>query len=101
MPPYMTIIGSLLDPKEVLCDFENITYKFNSLTKAIDVCFKAYQLFNLEYSPAARVMWQFINQYFYKIKDSNTYPAVHMLIKKINGNDFIIFVVFILLLLNF
>lgn len=86
VPPYITIIGTLLDPKTVLCDFENIMYKVYSLPKAIDICFKAYHLLSMEYSPAARLMWQFINKQFYGLKDAGTYPALHMLLKTIRGN---------------
>lgn len=85
VPPFITIIGTLFDPKTIFCDFDNIMYKFNSLPKAIDICFKAYYLFSMEYSPAARHMWQFLNQKFYGLKDASTYPAVHMLVKTING----------------
>lgn len=87
VPPYITIIGSLLEPKTILCDFENIMYKMHSLPKAIDICFKAYHLFSMEYAPAARLMWQFINKYFYQLKDASPCPAVHMLIKAIKGNS--------------
>lgn len=87
VPPFITIIGSVFDPKTILCDFENITYKFSSLPKAIDVAFKTYHLFNLEYATAARHMWQFINNYFYKIKDTeNAHPTIHVLLKKLQGN---------------
>lgn len=86
VPPYITIVGTLLEPKTIICDFENIMYKFSSLPKAIDICFKAYHLFSIEYAPAARLMWQFINKQFYGLKDLSTYPAVHVLIKTIKGN---------------
>lgn len=86
MPPYITIIGSLLEPIDIFCDFENISYKMYSLSKAIYVCFKAYHLFDIEYPPAARLIWQFINQQFYQIPDSSTYPSVYVLTKTIQGN---------------
>lgn len=86
VPPCISIIGTMLDPKEVFIDFENVTYKVNTVAKAIDICFKAYHVFNFEYPPAARLTWQFINAYFFGIKDSNTYPAVHTVIKDIRGN---------------
>lgn len=91
MPPFISIVGSVSDPKNILenikCDFENIKFKFCSLAKAIDVAFKAYHLFNIEYAPAARHIWQFINLHFYKIKDAeNAHPTVHVLLKKLKGN---------------
>lgn len=88
--PYITIIGTLLSPREIFVDFENIMYKMASLPKAIDVCFKSHFVFSIEYNPAARYMWQFLNQYFYHLKDDKTYPAVHMIIKLIKGNLLII-----------
>lgn len=94
VPPYITIVGSLLEPKTILVDFENIMYKMHSLPKAIDICFKAYHLFSMEYAPAARLMWQFINKQFYQLKDASPCPAVHMLIKTIKGNLSASFTVF-------
>lgn len=94
VPPYITIVGSLLEPKTIFCDFENIMYKFHSLPKAIDICFKAYRLFSMEFAPAARLMWQFINKYFYQLKDASPCPAVHMLIKAIKGSSSALFTIF-------
>ena len=54
-------------PKEILIFFDKIKYKFTSIVKAVDICFKIYQVFNLEYPPAAFVVWSFIQSYFYKI----------------------------------
>lgn len=85
MPPFITIIGTLLEPETIIVDFENIMYKIHSISKAIDICIKAYHLFQMEYSPAACLMWQFISKKFYGLPDENVYPAVHMLIKTING----------------
>lgn len=85
VPPYISIIGTLLDQKTIIIDFENITFKMNSLPKAIDICFKTYHLFSIEYPPAAQLIWQLINLCFYNMKDEKTYPAVHMLTKMIKG----------------
>lgn len=83
--PYISIIGSLTEPKQIMIDFENITYTVFTLEKAIDICFKAYYLFELEYPPACRHMWQFINKQFYGLKDSIINPATTMLLKSIRG----------------
>lgn len=83
--PYISIIGDILYPAAIFVDVENITYKFESLAKAIDICMKTYHLFSMRYSPAARIMWQFINKQFYGLKDDETIPAVHMLLKSIKG----------------
>lgn len=86
IPPYITIVGSLLQPKTFFVGFENTTYELPSLVKAIDVCLKAYHLFNLEYVPATRQIWQFVNMKFYNLPAASAYPAVHVLNKNICGN---------------
>lgn len=85
MPPYITIIGTMLEPKDIIIDFENVMYKMQSLSKAIDICMKVYHLFEIEYSPAARLMWQFINKKFYELPGDSVYPSVLMVIKNIDG----------------
>lgn len=87
IPPYISIIGTLTNPSTIMCDFENITYKFYSLTKAVDICFKAYWVFNMEYPEACAPMWQFINRQFYhlKYKNEKQNPITEMLFKEIKG----------------
>lgn len=92
VPPYISIIGTMLNPTAIFCNIENIMYKMHSLPKAIDICFKAYHLFSLECSPAARIMWQFINIQFYHIKNNTTYPTVHLLLKTIKGNNMTVYI---------
>lgn len=70
VPPMINAIGSVLssDPRnEYYVDFDNIRYKMPSLACAIDVCFKAFYLFDIEFPPACQSFWQFINAHFYKI----------------------------------
>ncbi|CAI6376164.1 unnamed protein product [Macrosiphum euphorbiae] len=45
--------------------FDCIKYKFFSIISAIDICFKIFHLFNLEYPPEACIAWLFIQKYFY------------------------------------
>lgn len=85
VPPFISIVGSLLQPKTILVDYDNIMYQMQSLPKAIDICLKVYHLFSIEYSPPARCMWQFVNLYFYQLPDTRSYPSVYMLIKAIKG----------------
>lgn len=88
VPPYISIIGSLQDPSAIMCDFENMNFKFFSLAKAIDICFKAYHLFNIVYPEACALMWQFLNRQFYELndKEEKINPVTHMLLKDIKGN---------------
>lgn len=56
---------SPMKPKEILVFFYCIKYKFFSITSAIDIYFKIFHLFNLEYPPEACIVWLFIKKYFY------------------------------------
>lgn len=47
--------------------FDNIKYKFSSLLKAIDVCFKVYSVLNASYAQECEQLWTFLQKYFYKI----------------------------------
>lgn len=92
IPPYITIVGTLTQPISIMCDFENISHKFFSLPKAMDICFKAYHLFNLEYPDACGHMWRLIDKQFYGIGDANEMnPVSLMLLKDIEGNTCMIF----------
>ncbi|CAI6354025.1 unnamed protein product [Macrosiphum euphorbiae] len=65
--PFIFIIGTLTKPKEILVFFDSIKYKLFSIISAIDICFKIFHLFNLEYPPEAYIVWLFIQKYFYSL----------------------------------
>lgn len=89
--PFLSLIGTLEDPQSFMVDFENITYKFYSFEKALDVCFKAYYVFNIAYPEACDSMWEFVNQQFYKLPGQNvqTKPGIHTLLAEIKRESFI------------
>ena len=47
--------------------YDNVSYKFDSFLKCVDICFKICQIFNFEYPKDSIVVWTFIQQYFYQI----------------------------------
>lgn len=70
-PTIFAVTDSWLDdPKCVLLHFDGITYRLGSLMKAIDVLFKVFHLFNIEYTTNCVPFWQFIDAFFYKLQDS-------------------------------
>lgn len=68
VPPYISLIGSVQEPQYFMVDFENITYKFFKFSKALEICFKSYFLFNLAFPEACDCIWEFINKQFFKIE---------------------------------
>lgn len=85
VPPYISLIGSLYAPRYFMVDFENIAYKFFSFSKALDICFKAYYVFNLEHPEACESIWNFMNTQFYKLSSGSdkTKPATYALLNEI------------------
>ncbi|KAE9522651.1 hypothetical protein AGLY_016956 [Aphis glycines] len=65
--PCILVVGSLLYPKQVLVYFDDVKYKLLTVLKAIDVCFKIFHVFNLEYPLECSNVWLFLQVYFYEI----------------------------------
>lgn len=63
--PFILIVGTPLNPKEIIIFFDCIKFKMFSILSAIDVCFKLFHLFNLEYPSESSIVWHFIQKYFY------------------------------------
>lgn len=43
--------------------------KINTIIKAVDICFKVFHIFNVEYSLESYNFWLFIQKYYFKIKN--------------------------------
>lgn len=66
--PFIAIVGASVkkfDTCYVVID--NIKYRFNSIVKAFDVCFKAIHALNTEYSYEAKGTWLFVQKALYGI----------------------------------
>lgn len=51
---------------------DEVKIEFSNLLRCIDICFKIFHLFNLEYPKASSVFWTFIEMFFYKLPKSTT-----------------------------
>lgn len=65
--PCILVVGSLIDPKQILVYFDNIKYMIFSSSKAFDICFKIYHVFNIEYPMESMDVWLFIQTFFYNL----------------------------------
>lgn len=79
--PCILVVGSLLYPKQVLVYFDDVKYKLLTVLKAIDVCFKIFHVFNLEYPLECSNVWLFLQVYFYEI--STKYDKSCSLVRQI------------------
>lgn len=61
---FIFIIGVLQNQKKFLFFFDCIKYKLFSVISAIDICFKIFHLFNLEYPPEAYIVLTLYSKIF-------------------------------------
>lgn len=66
--PFILIIGTPLQPKEIIVYFDSIKFKVFTIIRAIDLYFKIFHLFNLQYPIESGAVWLFIKKYLYSIK---------------------------------
>ncbi|CAI6372532.1 unnamed protein product [Macrosiphum euphorbiae] len=79
--PCLLIVGTISNPPQIMVYFDESKYVFFSIIKALDMCFKIYQLFNIEYPLESISVWMFIQRFFYNIKLPCDKPC--LLIKQI------------------
>lgn len=88
LQPLTIVVGnSYKDIKKIIVIYDEVLYTFNSVCKAIDICFKIFQCFNLEYPKESQLVWLFIQKYFFKItsKYDLKIPALSSLISEIDN----------------
>lgn len=67
--PIICAIGNdIFELKEYFVYFADIFYKFENIVKSIDICFKIFQVLDLQYPCDSKLVWTLIQQYFYDIK---------------------------------
>lgn len=69
--PRVLVLGSLINPKQILIYFDSIKYKMFSALKAYDMCFKIFHVFNVEYPIESNDVWLFIQTFFFIILKQN------------------------------
>jgi len=63
--PFIVIVGTINVQKEILVYFNSVINKVHSVLRSIEVYFKIFQLFNLEYPSESSIVWLFIHKYFF------------------------------------
>lgn len=69
IPPMLNIIGDIFAPVEIYVDYDNISYKFFSMGKAIDIAFKIFYVMQIDFPKPCQMIWVFLNQYFFHLED--------------------------------
>lgn len=66
--PFILLVGtSFSDFKDIYVVVDDTKYKFTSTLKAVDICFKIFQIFNLEYPKQSLKTWILLQKYLYNI----------------------------------
>lgn len=63
--PYAIIAGSLCNVKKAFTVIDSIVYELNNGIEAVDLCFKSYYVFNIEFSFGCPYIWSFLQEYVY------------------------------------
>lgn len=58
--PCLLIVGTIPNPLQIMVYFDESKYIFFSILKALDMCFKTYHVFNIEYPLESLSVWLFI-----------------------------------------
>jgi len=66
--PFICIVGADLDgTKDFYVYYFNTYYKLSNIIRALDTCFKIFQVFNLQYPIQSGLVWTFVQKFIYDI----------------------------------
>lgn len=87
LQPYMIFIESNGQVTSFYVIINNHFYKVESPLKAIDICFKSFFVFNLNYPTQCQQVWQFIQNFMYGIitKYDKNFQNNNLLINDLNN----------------
>lgn len=78
--PFIYCIGKdILSVEEIFIYFDDIRYKLFRFLRAVDICFKLFYLFNLDFPVEGNMFYNFIETYFFKFKSKQQFSKVHIL----------------------
>lgn len=61
-------VESMFDLSEYYVFCGNVCYKLENIIHSLDIAFKMFNVLNLRYPPHCKLVWFFIQEYFYEIK---------------------------------
>ncbi|KAJ8048444.1 hypothetical protein HOLleu_00768 [Holothuria leucospilota] len=80
--PFVLILGDVLSPTQAFLMAERLAIPHDSTIAAIDACFKAFYVLNVEYPVACRNVWRFLQHGCYQVEggEKEIIPTVRSLI---------------------
>lgn len=74
--PKLLIVGDLSNIKKISVYFDDLVYQFLSILDAIDLLFKIFYVFNLQYPEESEIFYNFIQNIFYEIPTNKEFMKV-------------------------
>lgn len=74
--PRLLIIGSILDIKQIFVYFDDIKYPMCKILTAVDVLFKLFFVFNLEFPKESELFYTFLQVFFYELKTDKKFTKI-------------------------
>ncbi|KYN02842.1 hypothetical protein ALC62_06329, partial [Cyphomyrmex costatus] len=71
LQPFIIAVGSLQDISDFFVAVDNILYKVPSILKAIDLCFKIFQVFDVKYPIESAHIWLLFQRILYTSESSS------------------------------
>lgn len=71
---FVFIVGSIFEQREILVYFDTIIYKVHSVLRSVEVCYKIFHVFNLEYPTQSYIVWLFIQNLFFGLRSKFDQP---------------------------
>ncbi|XP_060880673.1 uncharacterized protein LOC132952394 [Metopolophium dirhodum] len=72
---------------DIFLFFDGVRYNFKSILKALDICFKAIYLFDLQFPEESIMFYTFLECFFYNFKSTKSYSKVHILLEYLQMNS--------------
>lgn len=83
--PKLLIVGDITNIKTISIYFDDLTFPFLTIIDAIDLLFKIFYVFNLEYPEESEIFYNFIQNIFYEIPPKKKIMKVSSVINEINN----------------
>lgn len=82
--PFVLAIGDLEKIQHFFVYLDCTFLPFPSFLRSLDLCFKMFHLFNLEYPKACNLVWSFIEVYLYSLdKNSKKNSKISILLNEL------------------
>ncbi|XP_075168312.1 uncharacterized protein LOC142240498 [Haematobia irritans] len=77
--PKLLIVGELTNIKSIVLYFDGIEYPFLTILDAVDILFKIFYVFNLQYPEESDTFYNFIQDFFYDMPKKKKYAKVSVI----------------------